>query len=83
ASGADLGVIFDTDVDRAASMDKNGESLNRTPLIAVISSIILEEKPGTTIVTASTTSGHLQAFIEAKGGTQHRFKRGYRNVINE
>lgn len=83
ASGADLGVIFDTDVDRAAIMDKNGESLNRNPLIAVISSIILEEKPGTTIVTDSTTSGHLQTFIEAKGGKQHRFKRGYRNVINE
>lgn len=49
-------------------MDKNGESLNRNPLIAVISSIILEEKPGTTIVTDSTTSGHLQAFIEAKAG---------------
>lgn len=47
-------------------MDKNGESLNRNPLIAVISSIILEEKPGTTIVTDSTTSGHLQTFIEAK-----------------
>ncbi|QDA75243.1 phosphomannomutase/phosphoglucomutase [Listeria seeligeri] len=83
ASGADLGVIFDTDVDRSAIMDKHGESLNRNPLIAVISSIILQEKPGTTIVTDSTTSGHLQAFIEAKGGKQHRFKRGYRNVINE
>ncbi|MBT0133790.1 phosphomannomutase/phosphoglucomutase [Listeria seeligeri] len=83
ASGADLGVIFDTDVDRAAIMDKHGESLNRNPLIAVIASIILEEKPGTTIVTDSTTSGHLEAFIEAKGGKQHRFKRGYRNVINE
>ncbi|MBC1515784.1 phosphomannomutase/phosphoglucomutase [Listeria immobilis] len=83
ASGADLGVIFDTDVDRSAIMDKNGESLNRNPLIAVISSIILQEKPGTTIVTDSTTSGHLQAFIAEKGGKQHRFKRGYRNVINE
>ncbi|MBC1482376.1 phosphomannomutase/phosphoglucomutase [Listeria sp. FSL L7-1509] len=83
ASGADLGVIFDTDVDRSAIMDKHGESLNRNPLIAVISSIILQEKPGTTIVTDSTTSGHLQAFIAEKGGKQHRFKRGYRNVINE
>ncbi|MBC8931553.1 phosphomannomutase/phosphoglucomutase, partial [Escherichia coli] len=36
-----------------------------------------------TIVTDSTPSGHLQTFIEAKGGKQHRFKRGYRNVINE
>ncbi|MBC1498994.1 phosphomannomutase/phosphoglucomutase [Listeria weihenstephanensis] len=80
---ADLGVIFDTDVDRAAIVDRDGESLNRNPLIAVISAIVLEEYPGTTIVTDSTTSTHLEKFIEGLGGKQHRFKRGYRNVINE
>lgn len=83
ANKADLGVIFDTDVDRAAIVDRDGESLNRNPLIAVISAIILDEHPGTTIVTDSTTSTHLEEFIEALGGKQHRFKRGYRNVINE
>ncbi|WP_239254667.1 phosphomannomutase/phosphoglucomutase [Listeria ilorinensis] len=83
ANGADLGVIFDTDVDRSALMDARGESYNRNPLIAMISSILLREYPGTTIVTDSTTSNHLQDFIESRGGKQHRFKRGYRNVINE
>ncbi|KGL43292.1 phosphomannomutase/phosphoglucomutase [Listeria newyorkensis] len=83
ANKADLGVIFDTDVDRAAIVNREGESLNRNPLIAVISAIILEEHPGTTIVTDSTTSTHLEHFIEGLGGKQHRFKRGYRNVINE
>ncbi|MBC2207966.1 phosphomannomutase/phosphoglucomutase [Listeria booriae] len=83
ANKADLGVIFDTDVDRAAIVDKDGESLNRNPLIAVISAIVLEEHPGTTIVTDSTTSTHLEHFIANLGGKQHRFKRGYRNVINE
>ncbi|MBC6316338.1 phosphomannomutase/phosphoglucomutase [Listeria grandensis] len=83
ANKADLGVIFDTDVDRAAIVDRDGESLNRNPLIAVISAIVLEEYPGTTIVTDSTTSTHLEKFIADLGGKQHRFKRGYRNVINE
>ncbi|WP_088808602.1 MULTISPECIES: phosphomannomutase/phosphoglucomutase [unclassified Listeria] len=82
-SQADLGVIFDTDVDRAAIMDQHGESLNRNALIAVISAILLKEYPETTIVTDSTTSDHLRAFIEAHAGKQHRFKRGYRNVIGE
>ncbi|EUJ32987.1 putative phosphomannomutase [Listeria floridensis FSL S10-1187] len=80
---ADLGIIFDTDVDRAAIVDAAGDSLNRNALIAVISAIILESHPGTTIVTDSTTSSHLERFIRDHGGKQHRFKRGYRNVINE
>jgi phosphomannomutase len=44
---------------------------------------LLREHPGTTIVTDSITSTGLAKFIEEKGGIHHRFKRGYRNVINE
>lgn len=80
---ADLGIIFDTDVDRAAAVDKNGEELNRNNLIALISAIILEKSPKATIVTDSITSTGLKEFIEKKGGVHHRFKRGYKNVINE
>ncbi|MGL4655803.1 MAG: phosphomannomutase/phosphoglucomutase [Sarcina sp.] len=83
ASKADLGIIFDTDVDRAAVVDKDGREINKNSLIAVISAIILEEVPGTTIVTDSITSEGLKEFIEALGGKHHRFKRGYKNVINE
>ncbi len=79
---ADLGIIFDTDVDRAGAVDKNGEEINRNRLIALISAILLEEEPGT-IVTDSVTSDGLTKFIEEKGGRHHRFKRGYKNVINE
>ncbi|MGL4763275.1 MAG: phosphomannomutase/phosphoglucomutase [Sarcina sp.] len=82
-SKADLGIIFDTDVDRAAVVDKNGREINKNSLIAVISAIILEEVPGTTIVTDSITSEGLKDFIESLGGKHHRFKRGYKNVINE
>jgi len=82
-SGADLGIIFDTDVDRAGAVDSEGRVLNRNRLIALISAILLEETPGTTIVTDSVTSSGLARFIREKGGAHHRFKRGYKNVINE
>lgn len=81
--GADLGIIFDTDVDRAALVTKSGEILNRNNLIAVLSQIILREHPETSIVTNSPTSEHLKRFIEELGGKQIRYISGYRNVINK
>ena len=82
-SGADIGVIFDTDCDRAAVVDADGREINRNRLIALISAILLDEKPGQTIVTDSVTSSGLKKFINAWGGEHYRFKRGYRNVIDE
>lgn len=82
-SGADLGVIFDTDCDRAAVVDRTGREINRNRLIALISAILLDGNPGQTIVTDSVTSIGLKKFIEARGGEHWRFKRGYRNVIDE
>ncbi|MBN1302864.1 MAG: phosphomannomutase/phosphoglucomutase [Anaerolineales bacterium] len=81
---ADFGIIFDTDVDRAAAVDDQGRALNRNRLIALISAIVLQEHPGSTIVTDSITSDGLTQFIEKNlGGIHQRFKRGYKNVINE
>ena len=82
-TGADLGIIFDTDVDRAGAVLSDGSELNRNRIIAMLAAILLREHPGTTIVTDSITSTGLAAFIKEKGGVHHRFKRGYRNVINE
>ncbi len=80
---ADLGIIFDTDVDRAGAVLSDGSELNRNRIIAMLAAILLREHPGTTIVTDSITSAGLAKFIAEKGGVHHRFKRGYRNVINE
>jgi phosphomannomutase len=81
---ADLGIIFDTDVDRSALVDAAGNAINRNELIALISAVVLEEHPGSVIVTDSITSAGLKWFIEDHlKGTHHRFKRGYKNVINE
>lgn len=79
----DLGILFDADVDRAGAVDDTGHALNRNRLIALMASIVLREHPGATIVTDSVTSTGLARFIESRGGVHHRFKRGYRNVINE
>ncbi len=83
-NGADFGIIFDTDVDRAGAVDKNGIPINRNRFIALMATIVLEEHPGSVIVTDSVTSTGLKWWIEEKlGGEHHRFQRGYRNVINE
>ncbi|MCD6582316.1 MAG: hypothetical protein J7K90_10980 [Desulfuromusa sp.] len=83
-NNADFGIIFDTDVDRAGAVDKNGIPINRNRFIALMAAIVLEEHPRSFIVTDSVTSTGLKWWIEDHlGGIHHRFKRGYRNVINE
>ena len=82
-AGADLGVIFDTDCDRMAIVDHQGREINRNRLIALVAAILLRDQKGQTIVTDSVTSAGLAQFITACGGKHHRFKRGYRNVIDE
>ena len=80
---ANFGIIFDTDVDRVAAVDSQGNEINRNRAIALISAVVLQEHPGSTVVTDSITSDGLTKFIEGLGGKHHRFKRGYKNVINE
>ncbi|MCI8360085.1 MAG: phosphomannomutase/phosphoglucomutase [Clostridiales bacterium] len=83
-AGADLGVIFDTDVDRAGCVDRQGHEINRNRLVALAAAIALEDCPGGTIVTDSITSSGLKSFIEKElGGVHYRYRRGYRNVINK
>ncbi|MBK3517975.1 phosphohexomutase domain-containing protein [Carboxylicivirga marina] len=83
-NNTDLGIIFDTDVDRAAIVDENGNPINRNELVALSAAIVNEEHPGSTVVTDSITSDGLGWFItDVLKGQHHRFKRGYKNVINE
>lgn len=81
---ADLGIIFDTDVDRAGCVDKYGNEINRNRLIALASIIACDGEPGATIVTDSVTSDGLKTFIEQELGCKHyRYRRGYKNVIDK
>ncbi len=83
-NNCDLGVIFDTDVDRASCVDEKGDEINRNAIVALASVIALENNEGGSIVTDSVTSDGLREFIEDTLGGKHiRFKRGYKNVIDE
>jgi len=94
ACDADIGVMFDTDADRAGFVlprviNQDGtkyhyEPLNGNRLIALLSVMFSTSSPGCTIVTDSTTSEGLSAFLEDKLGLRHfRFLRGYANVIGK
>lgn len=84
ASGADFGIIFDTDVDRSAAVDEMGNEIARNGIVAMAASLVAETGAGSTVVTDSITSTQLTEFIENELGLVHlRFKRGYKNVINK
>ncbi|MCH3954154.1 MAG: phosphomannomutase/phosphoglucomutase [Eubacterium sp.] len=80
----DLGIIFDTDVDRSSAVDEQGREINRNGIVAMAAALIADEYPGTTVVTDSITSNELTDYLENRLKLHHlRFKRGYRNVINK
>lgn len=79
---ADMGIIFDTDADRAAVMDQTGRAINRNNLIALAGAIALKDAPGGLIVTNSPVSNHAIDFIESKDGSVEPYISGYKNVID-
>lgn len=83
-NNADLGIIFDTDVDRAGCVGPDGAEINRNRLIALAAYIAMGGKTGQTIVTDSVTSDGLKTYIEKTlGGKHYRYRRGYKNVIDK
>ena len=81
---ADLGLIFDTDVDRSAAVGPDGRPIARNEIVALAAALAAEDYPGGTVVTDSVTSDELHDFLEKDLGLRHlRYKRGYRNVINK
>ena len=83
-NGADLGIIFDTDVDRSAAVGPDGKAIARNEIVALAAALGADDYQGGTVVTDSITSNELHDFLENKLGLKHlRFKRGYKNVINK
>ncbi len=84
ANNADLGIIFDTDVDRAGCVGADGSEINRNRLIALAAYIATNGEKGATIVTDSVTSDGLKEFLQNDLSCKHyRYRRGYKNVINK
>ena len=63
-SSSDLGLIFDTDVDRSSAVDENGKEISRNGIVAMAAALIADEYPKTTVVTDSITSRQLTEFLE-------------------
>ncbi len=83
-NNADLGIIFDTDVDRAGCVGADGTEINRNRLIALSAYIACNGRKDAVIVTDSVTSDGLKEFLEKDLGCRHyRYRRGYKNVINK
>lgn len=83
-TGADLGILFDTDVDRSAAVDSKGLEIAGERIVALAAALVEPRKAGSIVVTDSITGEHLKQFLEeGLGFEQLRFKRGYRNVINK
>ena len=82
--GADLALVFDTDVDRVAAIDEHGKPMVRNGIIAVAASLIYKLHPASFVVTDSITSPELAEFLNDKLGLRHfRYRRGYKNVIDK
>ena len=83
-SDADIGIIFDTDGDRASAVGPGGVPIARNEIVALAAALGAKDNPGGTVVTDSITSDELHEFLEKKLGLKHlRYKRGYRNVIGK
>ncbi len=83
-NNADLGLIFDTDVDRMSAVLSSGEEISRNSLIALMAAILAPKYPGSTIITDSVTSDELATFLTDELKLTHlRYMRGYKNVINK
>ena len=80
---ADLGILFDTDVDRSAAVGAGGMRLHESHR-RIGRLLDFSEKEGSIIVTDSVTSDQLTLFLEEELGFRHlRYQRGYRNVIGK
>ena len=81
---ADLGLIFDTDVDRCAAVDSKGREISRNRIVALAAALVSQAHPGSVVVTDSITSEQLTDFLQQNLKLVHmRYKRGYRNVIRK
>lgn len=75
--GADLGVSFDGDADRAAFVDERGEPVGSDLSTALIAGELLEERPGKAVIYDLRSSHAVPEHIEEKGGKPVRERVGH------
>jgi phosphomannomutase len=76
-AGADLGVAFDGDADRAFFIDDTGEVLSGSTTTALVATWFLARRPGASIVHNLITSRSVPEIISEHGGTPIRTRVGH------
>jgi len=76
-SGADLGVAFDGDADRAAFVDERGEPVGSDLMTALIGGELLEREPGKAVLFDLRSSRAVAEYIQEKGGIPVRERVGH------
>lgn len=75
--GADVGVAFDGDADRAVACDETGVIVPAAAMMCSIVENVLTEKPGASIVYNAVSSDAVPELIFALGGTPIKSKVGH------
>src|SRR3989344_3852760 len=79
-AGADLGIAYDGDADRIGFVDEAGTIIPMDLITALIAKIILEKKPGSTILYDLRSSRSVKEIIEENGGVAIECKVGHANI---
>ena len=75
--GADLGVTFDGDADRAAFVDETGEAIGSDLMTGLIAGELLKREPGKVVVYDLRSSRAVAEYIEENGGIPVRERVGH------
>ncbi len=67
ATGADIGIAYDGDADRAVFVDENGNFIHGDKSLAIMAGYMVEKKRGK-VVTPVSTSSCVEEYVKAKGG---------------
>jgi len=79
-NGADFGIAYDGDADRVGFVDEQGVIIPMDLMTALLSEIILEKKPGSTILYDLRSSRAVKEIIEERGGHALECKVGHANI---
>jgi phosphomannomutase len=76
-AGANLGISFDGDADRAAFVDENGEAIGSDLMTGLVGGILLEREPGKAVVYDLRSSRAVAEYLKEKGGVPVRERVGH------
>ena len=77
SSGADLGISFDGDADRAAFLDEQGRPIGSDIITALIAGELLARQPGKHVLFDLRSSRAVAEYIEERGGIPVRERVGH------